>query len=112
MNCHLCLHDKPLKKSHIIPEFVYKSLYDEKHRYHILSTFKATKTAQQQKGLREPLLCELCEEKLSKYERYVSLIFTGAIPTTENTNGDLITINGLKYKEFKLFALSILWRAS
>lgn len=32
-SCKLCLEEKILlKKSHIIPEFMYKDLYDENHK--------------------------------------------------------------------------------
>ena len=38
MKCRLCLEDKNLlKKSHIIPNFLYSSLFDEKHRIHQVS---------------------------------------------------------------------------
>jgi len=111
MTCRLCKKDKPLKNSHIIPEFIYGSLYDEKHRFHVLSTLKTTKNAKLQKGIREKLLCGDCEEKLSVYERYVSLIFSGAIPAQASRNGKLVTLEGLEYDKFKLFALSVLWRA-
>ena len=112
MNSKLCNKESQLKKSHIIPEFLYSSMYDEKHRFHVLSSFKATKNAKLQKGIREPLLCEECENKLSKYERYISLVFTGATPIKSTRDGGLIIVEGLDYKKFKLFALSVLWRAS
>ncbi|GEM_PF-2942036 len=33
MICKLCLKDKPLiKKSHIIPDFMYREIYDEDNR--------------------------------------------------------------------------------
>lgn len=35
MECRLCLRDKVLiRRSHIFPDFLYKELYDEKHRLH------------------------------------------------------------------------------
>lgn len=111
MTCRLCREDKPLKNSHIIPEFIYGPLYDEKHRFHVLSTLKSTKNAKLQKGIRERLLCGDCEEKLSVYERYVSLIFSGAIATQATRNGKLVTLERLEYNKFKLFSLSVLWRA-
>ncbi len=111
MTCKLCQTDKPLKNSHIIPEFIYRPLYDEKHRFHILATMKSTKNAHLQKGIREKLLCDDCEAKLSVYERYVSLIFSGAIATTTTRNGKQVILEGLDYEKFKLFALSVLWRA-
>jgi len=30
--CRLCLQERPLRDSHIIPEFLYRPLVDEKHR--------------------------------------------------------------------------------
>jgi hypothetical protein len=111
MICRLCKKDKPLKNSHIIPEFIYGPLYDEKHRFHVLSTLKTTKNAKLQKGIREKLLRGDCEGKLSVYERYVSLIFSGAIPSQASRNGKFVTLEGLEYDKFKLFALSVLWRA-
>jgi len=112
MNCRLCNKESELKKSHIIPEFIYGSMYDDKHRFHVLSSSKATKNAKLQKGIREHLLCADCEVKLSKYERYISLVFTGETPTKATKDGRLIKVDGLDYKKFKLFALSVLWRAS
>ena len=39
--CKLCLKENvKLCESHIIPEFFYIPLYDETHRYRILSTMK------------------------------------------------------------------------
>lgn len=111
MTCKLCKKDKPLKNSHIIPEFIYGHLYDEKHKFHVLTTMKSTKNAKLQKGIREILLCGDCEAKLSVYERYASLIFSGAIYTKTNRNGKLVKLEGLDYEKFKLFALSVLWRA-
>ena len=37
MKCKLCLKENKLSRSHIIPEFFYKPLYDEKHRINVLS---------------------------------------------------------------------------
>jgi len=112
MICKLCRKDRPLKNSHIIPEFIYGPLYDEKHRFHVISTMKTTKNAKLQKGIREKLLCGMCESKLSEYERYVSLVFSGAEPTKAIRSGNLVKLEELDYIKFKLFSLSVLWRAA
>lgn len=112
MDCKLCKTEKKLCDSLVIPEFVYKALYDDKHRFHVLSSLKTTKNAQLQKGLRENLLCINCEQILSKYERYASLVFLGQEKTTAVQNGNLVTITDINFKKFKLFQLSVLWRAS
>ncbi len=65
-----------------------------------------------QKGVREPLLCDACEQLLSAYERYVSRVFAGRSNVEAKQDGGLIHLRGIDYTKFKLFALSILWRAS
>jgi len=110
MNCKLCLNLSPLRNSHIVPEFVFSSLYDEKHRIHVLSVQEQKPRPFEQKGLREKLLCGDCETKLSKYERYASTAFDGKV--TETPLDSVIIVNGIDYKQFKLFLLSILWRSS
>ena len=111
MQCKLCKRDSPLVKSHVIPEFMYSALYDEKHRFRVISTRKEQKNIFAQKGIREPLLCSNCELKLSKHERYASLVFRGKIELSTSSEGNLTFVKGLDYSAFKLFALSILWRA-
>lgn len=56
--------------------------------------------------------CESYEQLLSKYERYVSLVFSGRIAIQSREEGNLVYIAGLDYKKFRLFGLSILWRAA
>ena len=111
MNCRLCQRDTELRNSHIIPEFIYAPLYDEKHRFHVLSYLPAKKNAKEQKGLREPLLCGDCETHINRYERYASLVFSGLAKVTSKREGKLVHLAGLEYASFKLFALSVLWRA-
>ena len=91
---------------------MYEAVYDQKHRFRIIYTGAEYKERWAQKGLREPLLCEICEGQISSYERYVSLIFSGAINTTAERERQFQKISGLDYSQFKLFALSVLWRAS
>lgn len=111
MICRLCHKEAILENSHVIPEFMYSSLYDEKHRFQVLSTEREEKNSFEQKGIREALLCSDCENQLSQSERYVSLVFRGDIDLTIEKDGKLIIIDGLNYKAFRLFALSVLWRA-
>ena len=111
MQCALCLRERDLKRSHIIPEFLYESLYDDKHRLQILSVLPDEKNQLKQKGERERLLCDGCEAQFSRYERYASLILGSKLPIKVEREGNLLTLFGLDYKKFKLFQLSILWRA-
>lgn len=111
MTCALCHREEPLRNSHVIPEFMYTPLYDDKHRFHVLSSTDANRNQWKQKGLREQLLCGDCEEQLSEHERYVSLLFSGRIRVISERNGNLVRIRGIDYRHFKIFGLSILWRA-
>lgn len=111
--CRLCLRLSELRNSHIIPEFVYKPLYDSRHRFFRLSTEPQQKTTFVQKGLRERLLCEGCEQHLSAYERYASRILPFQVVTDSEKNrhrSDVVV--RVDYGLMKLFQLSILWRAS
>ena len=120
--CKLCGEEKKLcRQSHIIPNFMYKDIFDKKNRIYFVKSEKGTI---QQKGVRQSgefdsnILCHNCDNnKLGKLERYASLIlYEGHEKIPENR----ITSNGTKYvycaeldyTKFKLFLLSILWRAS
>lgn len=111
MTCALCLKPKELRNSHIIPEFLYESLYDDKHRMHVLSVIPEQLNSMKQKGLRERLLCDDCEQKLSPWERYASLVLKGGADLTYRRDGNIVFVEGLNYLKFRLFHLSIIWRA-
>jgi hypothetical protein len=118
MTCRLCTLDKELQNSHIIPEFCYKPLYDDKHKAQRLSKTgeqqKYKKRKLLQKGLREKLLCFDCEQLLNdRYEKYFKQLWFDkkALPSKFGDDTE-IRLNGLDYSKFKLFHLSILLRAS
>lgn len=91
---------------------MYKAMYDEKHRFNVLTVLDGQKDRIEQKGIREALLCHSCEQKLSKWERYASLVFKGGAPGVHgNKKGDVVSVSGIDYSTFKLFLLSLLWRA-
>ena len=118
MNCRLCTLDKELRNSHIIPESLFKPLYDDKHRAVHLKDFEGKnrykKLKPLQKGIREKLLCHDCERLLNdRYEKYFKKLWFDkkALPEIMPASGS-ITLSGLDYRKFKLFHLSILFRAS
>lgn len=111
MICNLCGKDRELINSHIIPEWVYTDLYDEKHRFHVLaSTTNKTKSFEQ-KGLREKLLCDDCEQKFSRYEKYAREVIKGDESKVVRQYQDRLEIYDINYTLFKLFQISVLWRA-
>ena len=110
--CKLCGEERRLSRSHIIPEFLYAPLYDDKH---VLRQHDRTSGRIQflQKGVRERLLCAACEALLNdRYEKYFKTAWydDGALPPRPDFTQ--VAITGLDYRPSKLFLLSVLWRAS
>lgn len=117
MKCKLCIQERELCCSHIIPEFMYKciGMYDEKGRFVIIREIKGkAEYKQRQKGLKERLLCKECETKMSKWEQYARRILYGPGTPKKPTKKPerILVFEGVNYKTFKLFLLSILWRMS
>ena len=107
MTCRLCLGDKELCGSHIIPEAYYKAIYDELHRLRLLSTNAQDRDELHQKGVKEKLLCVDCERHFNEgFEKYALKVLQG-IPAPQG----ITIIKDVDYHRFKLFQLSILWRA-
>jgi hypothetical protein len=109
--CKLCREEATLRNSHIISEFYYKPIYDiDKKRFYAISSDEEKSPDHHQKGLREKLLCDECEIKLSKWERYfANLLFKKAKVRQEK--GRFVVVNA-DYKKIKLHQLSIIWRSS
>jgi hypothetical protein len=111
MRCRLCRKDTDLRQSHIVPESAYGPLYDSKHRFLEVTNIKEYMRPMQ-KGLRERLLCGDCEQYLNrKYETYFANTWFHNGPIQSHAPNELTTVTGLDYHRFKLFHLSILWRA-
>ncbi len=109
--CRLCEAEGDLRHSHIFPEFLYEHLYDEKHRSVGVKPYRGAKQDILQKGLREYLLCGSCENHLSKYERYGAKILRGLPDVSSEKLGAMVVVRNVDYCKFKLFEMSLLWRA-
>lgn len=110
MKCALCQSQRPLRNSHIIPEFLYKLLYDEKHRFHSVSTEIEKTDKFMQKGLREKLLCDECELKFSKLEVYANESFVQGRKINVTGTSQQYHLQNIDYGQFKLFLMSLIWR--
>jgi hypothetical protein len=108
--CKLCHQEDALRDSHIISEFLYASMYDDKHRFHVV-TAGDVNFSYEQKGYRERMLCQSCETKLSKWETYARALLMGGTLLQYRREGTITWVEGIDYPRFKLFQLSILWRA-
>jgi hypothetical protein len=115
MICKLCHRKKTLRKSHIIPEWAYTALYDQDHKYFMISSFDDRIKFKYQ-GEYEELLCDDCESYLGEFDEYgrnVMLNRPGERDCGLSTffEDDTIVVEGVQYAEMKLFQLSVLWRA-
>lgn len=84
MICKLCLEEKQLiKKSHIIPDFMYKGIYDEKHKIVHINLENIKNKSHTYSGIYDKnILCANCDnEIISKLETYASncVYFNGSL---------------------------------
>lgn len=98
-------------RSHVIPEFLYQVIYDSQHRALKLtaSTGRATPV---QVGFRAPILGKGCESYINdEFEQPFRRVWfePGRAPTV--ARGDFHNIQVPNYGRFKLFLLSVLFRA-
>lgn len=110
MKCALCQLGKPLHNSHIIPEFFYKLIYDNLHRFHVISTDSSKPETFGQKGVREKLLCNACEQKFGRWEKYAKEAFAEGRGIKIVRHNKHFKLENLDYRRFRLFLLSLLWR--
>ncbi len=110
--CRLCLKESRLSNSHIIPEYFYKPMYDSNNRFFKLSLEPDKQNEFVQKGLREYLLCNTCEQHINEYEKYANRVMFYEPPEKINQNSKIVIVEGIDYKLMKLFQLSVLWRAA
>lgn len=122
--CKLCKNEtKLLKKSHLIPDFMYKNIYDEEHKLMYISS---SKEEGDKKGIgfqytgeyEKYILCKKCDnEILGKLESYAAFVLNGgrcskeSAPIYQNIrlpNGsEFALLQNLLYDKFKLFLSSL-----
>lgn len=123
MICKLCKKEcELLKKSHIIPNFLYKPIKGDDGEFYALSSFKnKIDTKKVYTGYFEKnILCKNCDNKIiNEYETYFSNIVKklehrklNVVEKVNVNNVKYIEISPVDYTNTKLFFLSILWRAS
>jgi len=114
--------------SHIIPEFIYEglNLYDAQHKYFKSDIHKFvvddSKYDRIPKGEYEgDILCSDCDSiLLGRIESYATTVLfgkndfcsNGGRITKNNSIAPVAVFENVDYVQFKLFLLSILWRAS
>ena len=109
--CRLCLNERPLCESHIVPEFLYRPGYRDQRMPRVSMDGSGPPVIQ--KGIRERLLCSDCEQLINtRYEQPTSKMWRSIIPEEIPAGHQWVALTGLDYPVFKLFHLSVLWRAS
>ncbi len=111
--CRLCGEIKPLCNSHIVPELAYQPIKNEKNQIFVAGR----KNRVVQKGYTEKLLCSQCEMLLSCYENVFKKAWMNTIlpdfrrlPT--RPLNDVVSVDIDDFDSFKLFHLSVFWRAA
>lgn len=126
--CRLCLQPKVLRKSHLIPAFVYKKLRvkDRKDPNPVIITSDYAGTSSNQ--IRDLLLCDACEGLFSKSETWMSENGFGApekfklhpakvgatllLPITNAIISSYSALSDDALSEFVYFPTSLFWRAA
>lgn len=90
-------------------------MYDENHKFKVLTTKSTDVLKEPQKGIYEKLFCKKCDnEIIGKYEDHAAKVMFGdgkkEIEIKETEMG--LLIRGIDYTLFKLFQISLIWRAS
>lgn len=124
--CKLCLQEKPLlKKSHIIPDFIYRDggLYHSGHIIKKINLDAALEGQLVEVGIHRDgmydkhILCEDCDNSvIGSLESYARPVLYGdktpGIEGKRKRIGNVLILTDIDYTKMKLFFLSILWRAS
>lgn len=108
--CQLCGEYAKLVDSHILPEFFYEGTYDESHRFISVTSHPRHRPRPMQRGLTEPLMCSACDTRIGRYESYAATVLRRA-DAMAGTASDGITLTDIDFTLFRLFGLSLLWRA-
>lgn len=111
--CSLCLTDRELVSSHVIPKFFFKKLKEEEGHFYMIPSQPSKPERKKQDGHKEHLLCENCDTNiLSGYERHTAEIINGHEHNDRKPfkDGPFLVFTDISYRDFKLCILSVLWR--
>jgi hypothetical protein len=111
--CKLCLRERDLQRSHIVPEFLYKPLYGNDHAMMLANGLGRRGWSLEHRGIRERLLCMECEQFLNDHieKPFLALWCERRWMPDPFVVGKVYQVK-VPYAAFKLFHWSVLWRAS
>jgi hypothetical protein len=91
---------------------MYKECYDDNHSYIEFNADEKSFNKKRRKGLYEKLFCRACEDIFQSYENYGKTVLYDEIKPRIKSEKSPCNIEDYDYTKFKLFILSLLWRAS
>ena len=110
--CRLCLEETELRNSHIVPEFLFSDLYNAEHKFMGVTGIGPKGWVNLQKGIREHLLCDGCEQLINdEYEKPFKAAWIDKPQFPSQWEIGTVMYGKFDYRAFKLFHLSILFRA-
>ncbi len=112
--CALCGFPELLQASHIVPKFHkrrQRSAASERGGIVAIKEGKS-RTDPNPGGRSEHLLCRECKQKIGKWETYAANWFYNFTPAISLITSDGTIYGHIKYPEFRLYCLSVLWRMS
>jgi hypothetical protein len=119
--CKLCLQDRQLIRSHILPDSFNRDLRGDAATPPLMISNNPEKHPKRLPGghYDEELVCLECEERFGLADDYAAKFFLGRFRTDGQTlaveaNGDAMAFQyqDVDYNLLKMFAISLLWRAS
>lgn len=110
--CRLCATESvKLCDSHIFPEFLYRDMYDDKQSFFVYSSNPQWRPSLRYSGIYEPLLCRNCEDSFGRLETYACDALFNGLKVAPELTPQAFVVTGVDYARFKLFFMSLLWRA-
>jgi hypothetical protein len=111
--CRLCLQERDLRESHIIPRFIWRNskVTGDKRKFDLKCLSDPNlNEPHRQDGFKEHLLCDECEGRFSRFENYArQKLFHPSGPLLKRPGGHFVW-SGLDYTKLKIFQMSLLWR--
>jgi hypothetical protein len=109
--CRLCLEDKKLCKSHVIPGSYFRNASEDSNGKLVHFDDRIESKARvSTKQWSEPLLCEECEEKVGKLEKYVIELIRNSHQNSRTPDGISLEISDTA--AYRLFFTLLIWRAA
>jgi len=112
--CLLCRQEEVLIEAHIIPKWAFKYLYPNKEDFDKRALILVRKNKPNLKrrigSYDSNILCAKCDNFLGKYDEYGKKVILDF--PLESRSKEAYVIKNIDFSKFKIFLLSVLWRAS